>query len=156
MKSLKVVKTKETDWTVGMRWKGRNINQCMGNTEFLRCGSFYFAVAVHHSQLHVAENPGSGYGSWPVSAKNREKWLFYDVAHMLGLLGAVLVIQSDSSRKEGPVIPLLMSQEASFCKCLCWIIWEVFPIIPKIVQNILIEALKTSKAWTLTYTNITV
>ena len=24
-------------------------------TEFLRCGSFYFAVAVRHSQLHVAE-----------------------------------------------------------------------------------------------------
>ena len=38
-----------------MRWKGRNINQCMGNTEFLRCGSFYFAVVVRHSQLHVAE-----------------------------------------------------------------------------------------------------
>ena len=35
--------------------KVRNINQCMGNTEFLRCGGFYFAVAVRHSQLHVAE-----------------------------------------------------------------------------------------------------
>ena len=41
-----------------MRWKGRNINQCMGNTELVkteRYGGFYFAVAVRHSQLHVAE-----------------------------------------------------------------------------------------------------
>ena len=50
------MKTKETDWNVGMHWKGRNINQCMGNTEFLRRGGFYFAVAVRHSQLHVAES----------------------------------------------------------------------------------------------------
>ena len=32
-----------------------NINQCMRNTEFLKCGSFYFAMAVPHSLLHVAE-----------------------------------------------------------------------------------------------------
>ena len=55
LKSLKVMKTKETDWNVSMRWKGRNINQCMGNTEFLRCGGLYFAVAVRHSQLYVEE-----------------------------------------------------------------------------------------------------
>ena len=49
------MKTKKTDQNVGMRWRGRNINQCMGDTEFLRCGCFYFAVAVRHSQLDVAE-----------------------------------------------------------------------------------------------------
>ena len=38
-----------------MLWKGQNINQCMGNTEFLRRDSFYFAVVVRHSQLHVEE-----------------------------------------------------------------------------------------------------
>ena len=39
-----------------MHWKGRNINQCMGNTEhFLRRGGINFAVAVHLSQLHVEE-----------------------------------------------------------------------------------------------------
>ena len=32
---------------------------------------------------------------------------FYDLVHMLGLLGAVLVVQSDCSRKEGPATPLL-------------------------------------------------
>ena len=28
----------------------------------------------------------------------------YVIMHMLGLLGAVLVVQSDSSRREGPAI----------------------------------------------------
>ena len=42
-----------------MHWKGRNNNQCMGNTEFLWCGGLYFALAksinyIGHSQLHVA------------------------------------------------------------------------------------------------------
>ena len=32
---------------------GAQSRQCMGNTEFLRCGGFYFAVS--HSQLHVGE-----------------------------------------------------------------------------------------------------
>ena len=37
-----------------------------------------------------------GMWNWPVGAKNRQKWFFYDIVHMLGLLGAVLVVQSDS------------------------------------------------------------
>ena len=37
---------------------------------------------------------------------NREKGFFYDLVHMVGLLGTVLVVQSDSSRKEGPAITL--------------------------------------------------
>ena len=49
------MKTIQIDCNVGMHWKGRNINQCMGNTEFLRRGGLYFAVAVLHSQLHVGE-----------------------------------------------------------------------------------------------------
>ena len=47
----------------------------------------------------------------PVSAKKKLRnglsvEFFCDIVHMWGLLGTVLVVESDSSRKEGPAIPL--------------------------------------------------
>lgn len=49
-----------------------------------------------------------GMWNWPMSAKNREKGFFYDIAHMLGLLVAVHVVQADS-------------RNTQFCKFVAYI-----------------------------------
>ena len=80
--SYEVIKSnakKETDWNIGMRWKGWNINQYMGNTEFWRCGGFYFAVAVRHSQLHVGETLLLNLREYYYTAQTQ--YVFYFVKH---------------------------------------------------------------------------
>ena len=49
-----------------------------------------------------------GYENCPISVNQNEKWVMYRVfIAQWGLLGAVLIVESDSSWKEGPTTPLL-------------------------------------------------